>query len=92
MNASDTRSKKSLKEHVSDLVGNTTITQFWHKQNTKCKSKQVGEETGGGGLQMDRWWWASGASLTTYLQLIYSLVCLFVCLFVCDVCEYILSL
>jgi hypothetical protein len=41
LNASDTRSKRSLQEHVADLVGNTTLTQFWRKDNPQHKPKQV---------------------------------------------------
>lgn len=31
-NASDTRSKKSLQENVSTLLGNTTVTQFYRPE------------------------------------------------------------
>jgi hypothetical protein len=41
LNASDTRSKRSLQEHVADLVSNTTMTQFWRTSNPTNRSKQV---------------------------------------------------
>ena len=42
MNASDTRSRKSLKEGVDTMLGNTTVPQFFKTVSTGKKStKQV---------------------------------------------------
>lgn len=46
MNASDTRSKKSLQTEVADLLGNTTLTQYWGRKTHKKQALIMDEVDG----------------------------------------------
>jgi len=40
-NASDTRSKKSLEQHVMDLVGNRSMSEFYNASGAVRNSKPI---------------------------------------------------